>query len=557
MNARFLTLAAALCSFVGVQAQAQAYLDPKLIGAPPVDAWTTYHGDNSGQHYSPANQINRGNVKSLQQVWSTRVDMSERNGALTGGDVPVAVPVTLGPASTGVLKAPPLMVNGVLYISTYDNAWAYDAKTGQQIWHFHWRTSGGEYTGNRGMAMYKSTVFFGTPDGNLVALDAATGKERWHKRLADFKSGYYLSSAPVVAGHHLLMGMAGDSSNIRAWMESRDPETGELQWKWYATPAAGEPGIETWPDAKTSEHGGGQPWQAATYDPQLNLIYFGTGNPDPLYVPEVRKGDNLYTCTLVALNPDTGKLVWYYQTSPNEAWDFDSNQVAVLFDATIAGKPRKLVAQATRNGMYFVWDRATGEHILSTKIAETVNWSTGFNAKGQPVRDDAKLGQAGGALISPGNGGIQNWSPPAYMPQTGSLYINASQTMDIHYATGPADSATGALAHQAQAVGGYDISLRSIGALTGKVQWSHSNAGSEWNPPRPHNIGGLLTTGGGLLFSGNSAPYVVATDPVTSRQLWHAKLNFRVTNTPITFMMDGKQYLVVGSDDTLTAFRLP
>jgi alcohol dehydrogenase (cytochrome c) len=216
-----------------------------------------------------------------------------------------------------------------------------------------------------------------------------------------------------------------------------------------------------------------------------------------MYHPELRKGDNLYSCSLVALNPDTGKMVWYFQTSPNEAWDFDSNQVPVLIDTTIDGRPRKVVAQANRNGTYYLFDRATGEHLVSALLAESVNWTPGFDKTGRPIRDPGKMYQRGGALISPSNGGIQNWVPPTYMPETGLLYFNAMQGFDIHYTYGDPDPVTGELGHQSQAVGGYDMSLRAIDVKTGKAKWIHRYAGSEWNPPPPHRVGGLLSTAGG------------------------------------------------------------
>ena len=201
-------------------------------------------------------------------------------------------------------------------------------------------------------------------------------------------------------------------SMCRPGLSRANPETGELEWKRYTTPRAGEPGAETWPNDFAREHGGGMTWQPVTYDPDLNLIYFGVGNPTPSFNPEMRKGDDLYSCSLVALNPDTGKLIWYFQSSKNEAWDFDANEVPVLFDATINGQPRKLVAQALRNGSYILLDRATGKHITSSVLAESVNWMTGFDDKGVPVRNPAKMFSRGGALISPSNGGIQNWAPP-------------------------------------------------------------------------------------------------------------------------------------------------
>jgi acido-empty-quinoprotein group A len=552
----------AACLLALGAAQAHAQLDPSLIGKPPVETWPTFHGDYSGQHYSPLKQINQRNVKNLQQVWSYRLNTATR-GAITGGtvDVPVAVQLGAGALNGGQMKATPLYVNGILYFSSPDHAWAVDAHSGREIWHYYWKTSGGEYIGNRGMAMLGDWLFFGTPDGHLVSLDAKTGKERWHKQVGDVRLNYYASPAPVVVKDKLIVGVSGDSLDVPGWLEARDPVSGELLWKWFTTPRKGEPGADTWPSDYAREHGGGMTWQPVTYDPELNLIYLPTGNPNPVYAPELRKGDNLYSCSIVAINPDTGKMVWYYQTSPNEAWDFDANQVPVLVDTTIDGKPRKVVAQATRNGMYFLLDRVTGEHIVSSQYAESVNWSLGFNEKGQPIRNPAKLDQNGGALISPSNGGVQNWAAPAYLPETGLLYLNAMQGFDIHYTFGTPDPVTGGRGHQAQAVGGYDMSLRAIDIKTGKAKWIHRYAGSEWNPPRPQLVGALLGTAGKLVFAGAPAGgpggFMVAYNPDNGRQLWHAMLPARVSNTPITYMMGGRQYFVFAADDTLYAYALP
>jgi len=554
---------AVVIAAVVVTLSAQAELDPQLLKKPPTDAWPTFHGDYSGRHYSTLKQIDTSTVANLRIEWQSRANISPQ-GAQTGGTVEKPVVQYSGQALRGFLMATPLMVNGVLYFSAPDHAWAVDARTGHEIWHYFWRSTGGDYTGNRGVGMYGKWLYFGTPDGHLVSLDAATGKERWHKEVASVKSNYGLSAAPVVIKNHLIVGLSGDALDVPAWIESRNPDTGELEWKWYTTPRAGEPGADTWPNDFAREHGGGMTWQPVTYDPDLNLIYFGVGNPTPSFNPEMRKGDDLYSCSLVALNPDTGKLVWYFQSSKNEAWDFDANEVPVLFDATINGQPRKLVAQALRNGSYILLDRATGKHITSSVLAESVNWMTGFDDKGVPARNPAKMFSRGGALISPSNGGIQNWAPPTYMPETGLLYFNAMQGFDIHYTYGDPDPVTGELGHQAQNVGGYDMSLRAIDALTGKTKWIHRYAGSEWNPPRPHRVGGLLSTAGGLVFAGNPGGYMVAYEGATGRILWRAVLPDRqnpvltnVTNTPITYMLDGRQFLVFASDDTLFAYALP
>jgi alcohol dehydrogenase (cytochrome c) len=305
------------------------------------------------------------------------------------------------------------------------------------------------------------------------------------------------------------------------------------------------------------EHGGGMTWQPVTYDPNLNLIYVGTGNPDPTYRGDLRLGDNLYTSSIVALNSDTGKMAWYFQCSPHDTHDWDATQTPVLFDGAVDGKPRKLLMLASRNGMLFVVDRTNGEHILSKQFAESANWSKGFDAKGRPVPNPDKDSQRGGTLISPNNGGAQNWPPPTFDPETGLLYMNVAQGYEIHYSYETAGKAFGDAGHTSHAVGGLGMSLKAIDYKTGEAKWVHPYAGTEWNPPRPDHDGGLLSTAGHVLFAGDPTGFMVAYDPETGRQVWHVGLTREMTNTPITYMLDGKQYLVFAAGDELYSFSLP
>jgi len=448
------------------------------------------------------------------------------------------------------------MVNGVLYFSAPDHAWAVDARTGKEIWHFFWKTSGGDHIGNRGLGMYGHWLYLETPDGFIVSLDAANGKERWHKQIADVKAEYFATTSPIVIGNHVIVGLSGDALDVPAWLESRDPETGNIQWKWYTTPRAGEPGIETWPDAFTAEHGGGMPWQPVTYDPQLNLIYVTTGNPNPVYRGDLRKGSNLYTASIVALNADTGKMVWYFQSSPHDTHDWDAAQVPVLFDMNIDGQPRKLLAQASRNGFFFVLDRTNGKNLVTSRFVESPNWFKGVNARGEPIPDSDKDSQLGGSLISPNNGGAANWTPPTYDPDTELFYLNTAQGYEIHYQYPIEGPVFGSAGHTSQAVGGIENSLRAIDPRTGKLRWVHKYAGSEWNPTRPEHLGGLLSTAGKLLFAGAPGGFWVAYSPENGRQLWHTTFDYDVSNTPITYMLDGVQYMVLAAGDAMYAFRV-
>ncbi len=538
-------------------ALAQPQLDPALLGAPPVDAWPTYHGDYSGRHYSTLNQINQSNVKNLGLAWLYRANTNPA-AAETGGSVSEAVPIRLGPGALagGLLKSTPLLVNGVLYFSAPDHAWAVDARNGKEIWHFFWKTTGGDHIGNRGLGMYGRWLYLETPDGFIVSLDAGTGKERWHKQIADVRAEYFATSPPIVIRNHVIVGLSGDALDVPAWLESRDPETGEIQWKWYTTPRQGEPGIETWPDIYAAGHGGGMPWQPVTYDPDLNLIYVTTGNPNPVYRGDLRKGSNLYTASIVALNPDTGKMAWYFQSSPHDTHDWDAAQVPVLFDMTINGQPRKLVAQASRNGFFFVLDRTSGKNLVTNTFVESPNWFKGIDERGQPIPNPDKDSQLGGTLISPNNGGAANWTPPTYDPETELMYLNTAQGYEIHYQYKTDGPSFGSSGHTSQAVGGIEASLRAIDPKTGKLRWVHKYAGTEWNPPRPEHLGGLLSTAGKLLFAGAPGGFLVAYNPETGRQLWHTSFDKDLSNTPITYMLDGVQYVLAAAGDSLYAFRV-
>jgi len=512
------------------------------------EAWPTHYGDYSGRRYSPLTQINATNVKTLSLAWIHRATAEE--GENGGGEYRTGDPYYWGgPQTNMTIKATPLMVDGVLYFAAPDHAYAIDARTGRAIWHYFWRTRGGIHIGNRGVGMYGNSLFFETPDCYLVSLDAATGKERWHKEIADVRQQYFCTPAPIVVGRHVIVGIGGDSLDVQGYMESREPETGELQWRWYTTPQKmGDPGSETWPDEYSMTHGGGMTWLPPTYDPELNLLYLPTGNPNPVFSPRSRKGDNLYTCALVALNPDTGKIAWYFQTSPHDTHDWDSAQVPVLIDGQIDGRPRKLVAQAARNGYYFLIDRTNGKSISTVPYVDFMNWSLGVNAKGQPINNPAKDATVDGVLVSPGS--ATNWPPPSFSPKTGLLYVGTAQSYGLQYLTDTDERPEG---YGGGAVGGgggggRESFIKALDYRTGKVRWRHALTEG--------GAMGLLTTAGDLLFGGDGSGNFVAYDPSTGDPVWHAGLGANPSNAPITFMLDGRQFLVVGAGDSLYAFAL-
>ena len=301
----------------------QAGLDPAKLLTPGTDSWPTFNGDYSGRRYSALAHITAANVKSLSLAWLYNAP---------GG---------------GTIKATPLMINGVLYFSTPDHAYAVEARTGRELWHYTWKSSGGNHLGNRGMGALGDTLYFETPDCHLVALNMHDGTERWNKVICSMEQFYYASVAPVIIKNHVIAGVSGDDMDNPGYLQAHDPVTGEMQWRWYVVPQKmDEPGSDTWPNEEAMKHGGGMTWQPVTYDPALNLLYVTTGNPQPVIAYKNRKGANLFTGSIVALNADSGKMAWYFQSSPHDTHDWDSTQTAVIFDGEIDGQ----AAQAHRAG---------------------------------------------------------------------------------------------------------------------------------------------------------------------------------------------------------------
>jgi acido-empty-quinoprotein group A len=492
------------------------------IEKPSTDSWPTYNGDYTGRRFSSLTKINASNVKHLSLSWIY--------------DLP----------ATGTIKATPLQIGGVLYFTTPNHVYAVDARTGRELWHYTFaRSRGGIQIGNRGVAALGNTVYFVTTDCNLVALDIKTGTEKWAKEFCSLEMMYYGSIAPVVVKDKLILGPSGDDLDVPAYLDARSPENGELIWRWYVTPQnEGEAGLDTWPNLDMAKHGGGMTWQPITYDPELNHIYVTTGNPQPVVAFKNREGANLFTASIVALNADTGKMVWYFQSSPHDTHDWDATQTAVVFDGTIDGKPRKLLAQASRNGQFFVLDRTNGKAIVSNEYIKT-NWSLDYDARGQPIPNPEKRPQIAGALVTPNQGGATNWYPPSFSPQTGLFYVNATRAFSVWYIYDPSDNPMG---WGGTDRGGYaeQPQLKAIDYKTGKIRWS---------VPRYGGNSGILTTAGNVLFNAAAAG-IGAYNATTGEALWNARLGNSVTNGPITYELDGLQYVIAGAGSRLVAFVL-
>jgi alcohol dehydrogenase (cytochrome c) len=538
---------------LGLGVAAQGPLDPASLLKPPTDAWATYHGDYTGRHYSPLKQVDVTNVKNLSLAWFYRTPATT-NGAIMGGppdDAPAArggnTPSQAGP----IIKAMPLMVKGILYLSTPNRVYAVDARTGTQLWQYAWRGRGA--IGNRGVGMSGDWLYVVTPDNYVVSLEAATGKERWAKKLTPEGVSNWSTSAPVIVRNHVLVGIGGDSpvGTTRGFIEALDTETGASQWKWYTTPDQGEPGIETWPSAAASLKSSGAPWQPPTYDPELNLLYVPTGQATPTYNGKGREGANLYTCSIVALDVDTGKMAWYYQTSPHDTHDWDATEVTILVDGVVDGQPRKLLAQTNRNGYYFLLDRTNGKPIVVKPFAMSNSYS-GLE-HGVLVPNPAKEGAPGGTLVSPTSDGAVNFPAQSFSPDTGLFYVNATDAISIFYLSEDASDPTGFGRGQEWHGGFFDSRVMALDYRTGEPKWQHSYEQQGWGSSQQP---GLLSTGGGLLFSGDPSGDFIAFDAATGKILWHAQLGSQLTNSPQTYMLDGRQYFTVAAGDTLFAFYL-
>ncbi len=500
---------AALAAFSAASAQ---NVTSEWLLHPPADSWPGYHGDYSGRRHSDLTQITPSNVSDMGLAWAFQTGQNS------------------------AIKSSPILANGVLYFTVPDNLWAIDARSGHLVWHYQNPHNRGLYLGQRGAAIYKDWIFFMTPDAFMVSLNAKDGSVRWRVRIADVNQGYWTTNAPLVVGDHVITGVGGDLDNLPTFIRSIDPETGATQWQWDVDPPAGTPNATT----------GGTTWMPGTYDPELNLIYWGTGNPTPVLNGASRPGDDLYTCSIVALNPDTGKLVWAFQPSPHDTHDWDAVETPVLVDGDFNGKPRKMLMQTSRNGYFFVLDRATGENLLTAPFGP-VNWASGLDKKGQPIPDPAKEPAADGRLIAPDEGGLTNFRSPSFDPKTGLFLVDAKPSYSLYF-TKPADGTYG-WAGADYGLWGKAV-LEAIDYKTGKIRWTHDlgHGGA---------AAGVLSTDSGIAFTGDARANALAVDTSTGKTLWHAGLGAEMQNSPITYMLDGRQYVLMSGGGVVFAWALP
>lgn len=535
MRSRWLFLLAIAAATIACAADgpARVSLNPDNIGAAPVANWPTFNGDYSGRRYSTLTQISAANVDRLAASWIFNVsDIGPQRGA--------PVPV---------IKSTPLLVGGILYITIPDHVFALDARTGSQIWRYDWVDHGGHLIGQRGVGIWKSTAFFLTPDDWLIALDANNGRELWKKNYADPRKQYFSTAAPLIVKNHVIVGVGGDAMDMPGFLDSFDPATGELQWTWWSTPRKGDPALQTWPNENASDHGGGMTWMPGTYDPELNRLYWPTGNTNPVFAGQGRPGANLWTESIVALDADTGKLKWYFQVSPHDTHDFDNTTAPILFDAVIDGKPRKLLAQAARNGFFVTLDRVTGKQVV-VKPYVPLDYASGLSPDGEPIPIPEKDPSVGGSVNIVN---ATNWQAPAYSPQSGLMYVNAVEGKAIYYLTDDSEKPSG-YGGTGVGIGRHLRVLKAIAPLTGTIAWQHSypnldNAPSTLGPS-------ILTTASNLLITGDDQKNAIIYSADSGRVLWHHELTANESGGVITYLLDGKQYIVFGAGDTLYAWSL-
>ena len=511
---------------------AQDHLD----GFKNTSRWLMYSGDYTGRRHSPLTQITPGNVGRLAAQWAFQVDNMVPGRGFEGT---------------------PLQVDGVLYVTGNNNtAWAIDVRTGAQLWRYRRTlppglTYGAANASNRGFAILGDLLFMGTLDAHLLALDRRTGRIVWDTTVADFKVGYAITQAPLIVKDKVIMGIAGGDIPTRGFIDAYDAKTGERSWRFYTIPAAGEPGSETWSDAVVLPRGGGATWQTGSYDPELNLLYWGVGNPNPDYYGEDRKGDNLYTASLVAVDADTGKLRWHFQFTPHDTHDWDSNHVPVIADVPINGRTRKVVMVANRNGFFYTLDRETGEFLVG-KVFTGTQWARELTKDGKPIVLSNGLSTAPKPTCVPDYRGGTNFNPPSYDPAAQLFFVMARETCAI-YSPRKEEPVPG----RSFMSGGMEklpepdySALRAIDPKTGAIRWEHKFTQS--------SMAGVMSTASGLVFTGDQDGYFNALDSRSGKLLWRYR-----TGSPIhgaaatTYLFDGRQYVLIPSGMTITAFALP
>jgi alcohol dehydrogenase (cytochrome c) len=533
-------------------AGAQVSSDRITKSATEPQNWLTYSGNYNGNRHSTLTQITTDNVKNLELQWVSQV---------------------LSRGNNDKWEATPLVVDGVLYtVRPPNEVVALDAITGRAFWIYNYAPAAGSLVCcgrvNRGLAIHGTTLFMGTIDGRLIAINSRTGAVLWNISVGATNAGYSVTVAPLVVKDKIIIGPAGGEYGIRGFIAAYSPTDGKELWRFNTIPGPGEPGNETWA-GDSWKTGGGSIWTTGSYDPDLNLMYWGVGNPGPDWNGDGRLGDNLYTESVVALDPDTGKLKWHYQFTPHDEFDFDATQVPVLADIQWQGSSRKVMLFANRNGILYVLDRTTGQ-FLSGKPFTKVNWLAGFDAKGRPNKVLSPTRE--GTVVFPNNQGATNWYPPSYSPRTGLIYIPTWTDTSSIYRKDPGNPP---IYREGQQFNGIfptvNFGSDSLGAMTagptnsrftpgtaGAVQAFDPKTGErKWTfPMTDATDAGVLTTSTNVLFSGGREGYFYALDARDGKLLWKTQLGGQLANGPMSYQVNGRQYVAVTAGNAMFVFAL-
>jgi alcohol dehydrogenase (cytochrome c) len=503
-----------------------------LLARPIGENWTSYNGDYSGRRYSSLHDINTGNVARLRAAW------------------------VFHPGNSQNLEVTPLVVRGIMYVTSSNNVFALDARNGRTLWHYQRPVSSGLLDDaaahkNRGVALWGNSVYAETDDAHLLCLDARSGGLRWDIEYADKTKHYGATSAPLVVNGSVIVGTSGGDSGVRGFIAAYDASTGKAKWRFWTIPAPGEFGSSSWP-GDSYLHAGATTWMPGTYDPELNTLYWTTSNASPDFVGDTRPGDDLYTACVLALDPQTGKLKWYFQFTPHDLYDYDATETPVLVDAEENGVLRHLLVQANRNGFFYVLDRTNGKFLRATRFVTKMNWAKGIDASGRPQLS-GKIPTAKGEYICPGINGATNWYSPSYNPDTKLFYVMALESCDQYFAiprtfhhgetfynTGTKRPAN----EHSQKI------LLALSIADGKPAWRYPQAG------RGNSSGGTLTTSGSLVFFGDDANSFEAVDATSGRALWHFNTGQRFIASPMTYAVDGIQYVAIAAESDIFVFAL-
>jgi alcohol dehydrogenase (cytochrome c) len=495
--------------------------------------WPSYNGDYTGRRFSGLTQITPENVKTLRADW------------------------VFHSTSPGILEATPVVVNGVMYLTASNDAYALNANNGDMLWHYSRPISSGlvdDASGHisRGVALWGDRLYMETDNAHLLCLDARSGHLIWDVAYATWNKNYGATSAPLAIRGKILVGTSGGDDGVRGFVVAFDAVTGKILWRRWTIPAPGEPGSASWP-GQSYLRGGGAAWMPGTYDPELNTLYWGTGNAAPDYDGSVRPGDDLYTASVLALDPETGKIKWHFQFTPHDVYDYDSVQTPVLVDAEYQGQPRKLLIEANRNGFLYILDRVTGKFLSAMRFAERVNWASGIDVNGRPIYTDVQP-SARGTLTCPGDVGATNWYSPAYNQTTGLFYFLSLDQCTVNsvkpesFEEGKEYYATGTREEPNTPGKKY---LLAFDRSTNQMAWKYAQEGETYS------WGGVMTTATGLVFFADDANSFEAVDGRTGKPLWHFNTGQTLHASPMSYAAGGKQYVAIASGDNLFAFSLP